>query len=56
VLAGWAIYKISSGYGYFHYGKTLTQVILPSFRLRKAAVMTLRSEANLQALKDQAAR
>jgi streptogramin lyase len=33
-----------------------TQVILPSFRVRKVAVMTLRSEADLQALKDQAAR
>jgi streptogramin lyase len=31
-----------------------TQVILPSFRLRKVAVMTLRSEAELAALKAQA--
>jgi sugar lactone lactonase YvrE len=33
-----------------------TQVVLPYFRARKVAVMTLRSEADLQALKTQASR
>jgi streptogramin lyase len=33
-----------------------TQVVLPSFRTRKVSVMTLRSEADLAALKEQAAR
>jgi hypothetical protein len=33
-----------------------TQVVLPYFRARKVAVMTLRSEADLQALKAQATR
>ena len=33
-----------------------TQVVLPYFRARKVAVMTLRSEADLQALKAQASR
>ena len=33
-----------------------TKVVLPYFRARKVAVMTLRSEADLQALKDQAAK
>jgi hypothetical protein len=33
-----------------------TQVVLPYFRARKVAVMTLRSEAELAALKDQAGR
>jgi hypothetical protein len=31
-----------------------TQVVLPYFRTRKVAVMTLRSEAEIQALKAQA--
>jgi streptogramin lyase len=34
----------------------VTQVVLPSFRTRKVSVMTLRSEADLAALKEQAAR
>ena len=33
-----------------------TQVVLPYFRGRKVAVMTLRSEADLQVLKGQAGR
>jgi hypothetical protein len=33
-----------------------TQVVLPYFRTRKVAVMTLRSEADLAALKAQAGR
>jgi hypothetical protein len=32
------------------------QVVLPYFRARKVAVMTLRSEADVQALKAQASR
>jgi hypothetical protein len=32
------------------------QVVLPYFRARKVAVMTLRSEQDLQALKSQAGR
>ena len=32
------------------------QVVLPYFRARKVAVMTMRSEADLQALKAQAGR
>jgi hypothetical protein len=34
----------------------VTRVVLPSFRTRKVAVMTLRSEADINVLKEQAGR